>query len=67
MKDWNKQNLILLGILLAVGLTFFFTFILVGESDVKWAAPIPCAAIIYGLVVLVKKYWPMTQKPKKTE
>ena len=67
MKDWNKQNLILLGILLAVGLTIFFSFILVGESNVKWAAPIPVAAIIYGLVVLVKKYWPMTQKPKKTE
>lgn len=67
MKDWNKQNLILLGILLAIGLTFFFTFILVGESTVKWAAPIPVAAIIYGVVVFTKKYWPMTQKQKKSE
>ena len=65
MKDWNKQNLILLGVLLAVGLTIFFSFILVGESSVKWAAPVPVAAIIYAIVVFVKKYWPMTKKTEE--
>lgn len=64
MQDYNKQNLILLGIFVAVGLTIFFSAILVFESPVLWAAPLPVAAITYAIVVFIKKYLPLTKNQK---
>lgn len=62
MKDWNKKNLILLGIMAAVGLTVFFTVVLLTYAKGGlWSAPLPVAAIGYGIYVFIKKYFPLTK------
>ena len=68
MQDYNKQNLILFGILVAVGLTLFSTAIVFsGLKDTLWAMPFPLISIGYGLYAFLKKYLPMTGKPNNKQ
>lgn len=62
MQEHNKKNLILLALLLVVGLTIFFTIVLLTYSKGGlWSAPLPVAAVVYAIVVVVKKYLPLTK------
>ena len=64
MEDYNKQNLILFGILAAVGLTVFNTIIILTSlKGNAWAIPFPLISIGYGLYAFLKKYLPLTGKP----
>lgn len=69
MEDYNKQNLILFGILVFVGLTIFNTIIVFTslKDNMAWAIPFPLVSIFYGLYAFLKKYLPMTKKQKKSE
>lgn len=62
MQDWNKKNLILFGIIALCSLTVFFGVILLDYAkDGIWAAPLPVAAIAYGIYSFLKKYLPLTK------
>ena len=72
MQDWNKKNWILLAVLAGIGLTVFFTYILLwyANSEVGgglWSAPLPVAAIGYGIYTYWKKLWPLTKDNKEDE
>lgn len=57
MTDYNKTNLIQGAVILAVAVVLFFTIIaFIGKH--WWAIPFPVAAIVYGCVVFIKKYYP---------
>lgn len=60
MKEWNKKNLILFGILAAVGLTVLSTVIFL-SARLWWSAVLPVAAIGYGIYAFVKSYLPLTK------
>ena len=62
MQDWNKKNLILFGIIALCSLTVFFGVILLDYAKGGlWAAPLPVAAIAYGIYSFLKKYLPLTK------
>lgn len=57
MKEYNKQNLIFLAVIALAGLTVFFTIVLLTYAKHGlWSAPLPVAAIGYGVYTFVKKY-----------
>ena len=60
MQDYNKKNLILFVILVAVGLTVLSTVIFLSARD-WWSAILPVAAIGYGIYAFVKTYLPLTK------
>ena len=70
MQDWNKKNWILLAVLAGIGLTVFFTYILLwyaAKAGGLWSAPLPVAAIGYGAYTYWKKLWPLTKDNKEDE
>lgn len=60
MQDYNKKNLILFGILVAVGLTVLSTVIFL-SARYWWSAILPVVAIGYGIYAFVKTYLPLTK------
>ena len=64
MEDYNKQNLILFGILAAVGFTIFgWVIVITSLNGNAWALPFPLLATGYGVYKFIKKYLPLTGKP----
>lgn len=62
MQDYNKKNLIFLAVVFAALLTVFFTVILLTYAkDGLWSAPLPVAAVVYGIYAFVKKYLPKSK------
>lgn len=63
MQDYNKKNLIFLGVIAAAALTVFFTVVLltyVGKSGL-WSAPLPVTAVGYGIYAFLKAYLPKSK------
>lgn len=59
MQDYNKKNLIFLGVVFAALLTAFFTVVLLTYAEGGlWAAPLPVAAVGYGIWAFLKAYIP---------
>jgi len=66
MQEYNKKNLILFGILALVGLTVFFTIVLLTYAKGGlWSAPLPVAAIGYAIYRFLKDYLPLTKEGKE--
>lgn len=62
MQDYNKRNLIFLGVIALAALTVFFSVILLTYAKGGlWSAPLPIAAIAYGIYCFVKKYLPRNE------
>ena len=59
MQDYNKKNLIFLGVIALAALTAFFAVVLLTYAkDGLWSAPLPVAAIAYGIYCFIKRYLP---------
>ena len=64
MQDYNKRNLIFLGVVALAALAAFFAVVMLTyavESGGLWSAPLPIAAIAYGIYCFVKKYLPRNE------
>lgn len=61
MTEYNKTNLIQSAVILAVAVVLFFTIIGLTycvSAGAWWIVPVPVAAIVYGCVAFIKKYYP---------
>lgn len=61
MTEYNKTNLIQGAVILAVAIVLFFTIIGLTycvSAGAWWTVPVPVAAIVYGCVDFIKKYYP---------
>ena len=57
--EQNRTNIIFLGVLALAALTVFFTVVLLTYAkEGLWSAPLPVAAIAYGIYCFTKKYLP---------
>ena len=62
MQDYNKKNLVFLAVVFAALLAVFFTVVLLTYAkDGLWSAPLPVAAVGYGIWAFVKKYLPKSE------
>lgn len=62
MQDYNKRNLIFLGVVFASLLAVFFTVVLLTYAKGGlWSAPIPVVAVGYGIYAFVKKFLPKSE------
>lgn len=59
MKEYNKKNFVFLAVIALAALTVFFTvIILTYAKGGLWSAPLPVAAVGYGIYSFIKKYLP---------
>lgn len=62
MQDYNKKNLVFLAVVFAALLAVFFTVVLLTYAKGGlWSAPLPVAAVGYGIWAFVKKYLPKSE------
>lgn len=60
--EQNKTNIIFLGVIALAGLTAFFAVVLLTYAKGGlWSAPLPIAAIAYGIYCFVNKYLPRNE------
>ncbi len=61
MQPWNKQNLFSFAVILVAAAVAFFTIaaltLYFKNGCAFWPVPVPVAAIVYAVVVFVKKYY----------
>ena len=64
MQDYNKRNLVFLGVIALAALTAFFAVVMLTyavEGGGLWSAPLPLAGVAYGIYCFVKKYLPKNE------
>ena len=63
MQDYNKRNAIFLGVIAAAALAAFFAVVLFTYVDKSgyWSAPLPIAAVAYGIYAFLKAYLPKSK------